>query len=91
MDKTEKILEQFHYFNIPKDVDSIYGNWVVSTDGDMVNYLYPYAIFAIHVNDCNWIDKLKKKIWFKSVCETEFQKALLRAKEILNNKETNER
>ena len=28
------ILEQFHYFNIHADVDSVYGNWAVSTDGD---------------------------------------------------------
>lgn len=33
----KKVLEQFHYFNIQADVDSVYGNWAVSTDGDVVN------------------------------------------------------
>ena len=45
----ENILEQFHYFNIQADIDSVYGNWAVSTDGDVVNCLYPYAILAIHI------------------------------------------
>lgn len=42
--ETNKIKEQFHYFNIQAEVDSVYGNWAVSTDGDVVNCLYPYAI-----------------------------------------------
>ena len=51
---TEKILEQFHYFNIHADVDSVYGNWAVSTDGDVVNFLYPYAILAVHFKDTDF-------------------------------------
>ena len=47
--ETEKVLEQFHYFNIQADIDSVYGNWAVSTDGDVVNCLYPYA-FPANVN-----------------------------------------
>ncbi len=39
-----KVLEQFHYFNIQSDIDSVYGNWAVSSDGDVVNSVYPYAI-----------------------------------------------
>ncbi len=45
-----KALEQFHYFNILADVDSVYGNWAVSKDGDVVNCLYPVAII-INDND----------------------------------------
>lgn len=47
----EKILEQFHYFNFNSDIDSVYANWAVSTGGDVVNCLYPYAILAIHFKD----------------------------------------
>ena len=79
----EKILEQFHYFNIQADVDSVYGNWAVSTDGDVVNCLFPYAILAIHFMDANWIEKMKTKIWFKPECEEALYQALERAKEIL--------
>jgi hypothetical protein len=79
----EKILEQFHYFNIQGDIDSVHGNWAVSTNGDVVNCLYPYAILAIHFKDIDWIEKMKTKVWFKPECEEALSKALIRAKEIL--------
>lgn len=79
----DKILEQFHYFNIQADIDSVYGNWAVSTDGDVVNGLYPYAIFAIHLNDVEWMEKMKTKVWFKPECEESLSLALKRAKEII--------
>lgn len=84
MDK-RKVLEQFHYFNIQADIDTVYGNWAVSTDGDVVNCLYPYAILSIHLNDINWIEKMKTKVWFKPECEESLMIALNRASEILNN------
>jgi len=77
-----KIKEQFHYFNIHADIDSVYGNWAVSSDGDVVNYLYPYAILAIHFNDVDWLEKMKKKVWFKPECEDALRQALERAKVI---------
>lgn len=82
--KQEKILEQFHYFNIQAGVDSVYGNWAVSEDGDVVNCLYPYAILAIHFKDADWIEKMKTKVWFKPECEGALSKALERAREIHN-------
>lgn len=60
MDK-RKVIEQFHYFNIHADIESVYGNWAVSADGDVVNCLYPYAILSIHFNDINWIEKNENK------------------------------
>ena len=77
-----KIKEQFHYFHIQSEVDSVYGNWAVSTDGDVVNCLYPYAILAIHFEDADWIMKMKAKVWFKPECEDDLKSALNRAKEI---------
>ena len=79
----EKIYQQFHYFNIQADVDSVYGNWAVSSDGDVVNCLYPYAILAIHFNDADWLEKMKQKVWFKPECEDALRLALERAKVIL--------
>jgi hypothetical protein len=55
----------------------------VSTDGDVVNCLYPYAILAIHFKDADWMEKMKTKIWFKPDCEEALSHALERAKEIL--------
>ncbi len=83
MENREKILEQFHYFNIQADIDSVYGNWVVSKNGDVVNSVYPYAILSIHVKEIDWLKKMKSKVWFKSECENALSKALLRANEIL--------
>ena len=79
----DKILEQFHYFNIHADIDSVYGNWVVSTDGDVVNCLYPYAILAIHFKDTDWMEKMKTKVWFKPEFEESLSNALNRAKELI--------
>lgn len=80
----QKILEQFHYFNIQADVDSVYGNWAVSTDGDVVNCLYPYAILAIHFKDTDWREKMKTKVWFKQECEESLVNALKRANQIIS-------
>lgn len=79
----EKVLEQFHYFNIHADIDSVYGNWAVSTDGDVVNSVFPYAILAIHFGDTDWMEKMKTKVWFKPECEESLSNALKRAKELI--------
>ncbi len=77
-----KVKEQFHYFNIQSEIDSVYGNWAVSKDGDVVNSVYPYAILAIHLKDINWLQKMRTKVWFKPECEDSLQKAIKRALEI---------
>lgn len=79
-----KIKEQFHYFNIQSEVDSVYGNWAVSKNGDVVNCLYPYAILTIHFDDADWLEKMETKIWFKPECKEALKLALDRAKEIHN-------
>lgn len=78
-----KILEQFHYFNINSEINSVYGKWDVFKDGDVVNYLYPYAILAIHLKGTDWLGKMKHKVWFKPECENSLSAALNRAKEII--------
>lgn len=79
-----KVKEQFHYFNIQSEIDSVYGNWAVSKDGDVVNSVYPYTILAIHLNDSGWIEKMKTKVWFKPECENALKQALERASFIKN-------
>lgn len=73
-----KVLEQFHYFNIQAEVDSVYGNWAVSKDGDVVNSVYPYAILAIHFKDTDWMKKMRTKVWFRPECEEDLRNALKR-------------
>ena len=84
MSSQEKIIEQFHYFNIQVGIDSVYGNWAVSTNGDVVNIVYPCVILSIHLADTDWMQKMKSKIWYKAECEDNLRKALNRAEEIVN-------
>lgn len=82
MEINSKVKEQFHYFNIHGDIDSVYGNWAVSSDGDVVKCLYPYAILAIHLNDTDWMETIKTKVWFKPECEESMRLAIERALQI---------
>ena len=84
MTNINKIREQFHYFNIQSEIDSVYGNWAVSKDGDVVNSVYPYAILVIHFKDTDWMKKMRTKIWFKPECEEALSLALKRANEIID-------
>lgn len=86
MNSADKVLEQFQYYNINARVDSVYGNWAVSSEGDVVNSVSPYAILAIHLKDTDWTEKMKSKVWFKPECELDLRKALKRAEEIMHNK-----
>lgn len=86
MKNNEKVLEQFHYFNIKSEVDSIFGNWAVSREGDVVNYLYPYAIISVHLYEKDWVSYLRAKVWFRTTCEEDLRKAIERALEITNVK-----
>lgn len=74
-----KIFQQFHYFNIKAELDSVYGNWAVSKEGDVVNYLYPYAILSIHLNDTDWLKEMRTKVWYRPECEKTLKLALIRA------------
>lgn len=84
MQDRDKIEEILHYFNIESEIDSVYGNWVVAKNGDVVNYLYPFAILAIHLHDAEWIETMKDKVWFRQECENNLRKALDRANLLLN-------
>ncbi len=35
----QMIALHFQYLNVHTGIDSVYDNWVISTDGDVVNYL----------------------------------------------------
>ena len=69
--------------NSKGNIDSVYGNWAVSGNGDVVNCLYPYIIASVHIFDCDWINAFHAKAWSKSSNEKDLASALLRAKEIL--------
>lgn len=78
MDK-KKVEEIFHYFNINSEIDSVFGNWAVSTCGDVVNCLYPYLIPSIHIKEHDWIKKITGKFWVNQDSIQDLNKALERA------------
>lgn len=78
-----KIQEQLHYFNLKSDVDFVFGDWVVTKDGDVVNYVYPYAIFASKILEQDWLLDIKSKVWYNKNTFSDIDNALKRAKEIL--------
>ena len=80
--REEKIREQLHYFNIHSEIDSVYGNWVITKKGDVVNYVYPYAIMSIHLYDIEWLSHFENKVWFKPYDKENFNNAIERAKTI---------
>lgn len=85
--ENNKVLEQFHYFNIHAEIDSVYGNWAVSKEGDVVNSVYPYAVLSIHINDVDWMARIRTKVWFRPECEENLKKALKRAKTLTSKRD----
>lgn len=55
----------------------------MSSDGDVVNSVYPYAIMGIHLMDTNWMQEIREKVWFRPECEEHLMMALKRVKKII--------
>lgn len=73
-------------FNVTSDIIGRYGSWVVSKEGDIVNYRYRYPIYSYQVNDDTWLVHLRDKIWFDKRTESDFLEAFEAACSILNIK-----
>ena len=83
----DQIKEAFEGYEVKSEVDSVYGDWVVSNDADVINAAKHYPIYtpqvkAEGVND--WLDHMREKTWFDNVEESNFIDAYNRAKEIIN-------
>ena len=85
----EHIKEVFDYYNVTSGVDSIFGDWVVSDEADVINVEKYYPIYTPQVQSGNldyWCEHLSKKTWFDASEERNFRKAYERAEEILQNR-----
>lgn len=80
--KAKKIQEQLHYFNIHSEMDSVYGNWIVTKNGDVVNFEYPIAVLSVHLYDQEWQKQIEGKEWLDSSYKEEFKKAIKRARNL---------
>lgn len=86
MATVDKIKSVFEYYNVNSEVDSEFGNWVVSKDADVINVEKAYPIYTNRVKNegvDSWLDHMRKKTWFDGVEDENFQKAYKRAEEIL--------
>lgn len=84
--KEEEIKELYDYYNVKSDIESVFGGWTVSTDGDVINIPYRYPIYCYRLNEGldSWLDHLRSKTWFDAENECEFVKAFQRATQIIN-------
>lgn len=86
MSLKEKINEVFEYYNVPSEIDSTFGDWAVSKDGDVINLEHKYPIFTKQVQSTGideWVDHLTEKTWFDANEEKDLRKSYMRAEEIL--------
>jgi hypothetical protein len=82
----DKIKETFDSYEVKSSVDSVFGDWVVSKDADVINVEKKYPIYAAQVENSSldsWMSHMSEKTWFDFQENADFQNAFERAKEIL--------
>ena len=82
----DEIKNVFDYYEVKSEVDSEYGDWVVSNDGDVINVEKKYPIYTSQVENGSlnsWLEHMREKSWFDVHEDVDFQKAYKRAKEII--------
>ena len=86
MATADKVKSVFEYYNVNSEVDSEFGDWVVSKEADVINVEKAYPIYTYRVENESvesWLDHMREKSWFDEVEDENFQKAYKRAEEIL--------
>lgn len=59
-------------YNVTSEIEREFGHWLVTSDGDVINYKYPYPIYSYHLNDDEWLAQLRQKSWFIQDEESNF-------------------
>lgn len=86
MATANKIKEILDLYEVKSEVDSEYGDWVVSKDADVINVERAYPIYTNRIKTESvesWLDHMREKTWFDNEEDANFQKAYKRAEEIL--------
>lgn len=73
-------------FNVTSAVAGIFGAWVVSSEGDIINTVRHYPIYSYQVEDDGWLLHLRDKTWFDESAELHFLEAFDKACLILGIK-----
>lgn len=82
----DRIKDVFDYYEVKSEVDSEFGDWVVSKDADVINVEKAYPIYTNWIKTESvetWLDHMREKTWFDAEEDANFQKAYKRAEELL--------
>lgn len=84
MNTKEEIEESLkEMYNVQSNVEELFGEWVVTYDGDLISIKNSYPIYSYQIDDDTWLIHLEDKTWFDEVCKNDFIKAFKKACEIL--------
>lgn len=72
-----KIKDVLDYYEVKSGVDAVFGNWVVSNEGDIINVEYPYPIYSyqLHNGYEDWHEHLQEKTWYDPIVANCFKQA----------------
>ena len=62
-------------YNITSKIEKEFGHWLVTSEGDVINYKYPYPIYSYQMNEDTWLAQLREKAWFSKEEESHFLEA----------------
>lgn len=83
MDYLEKVKDVLNYYGVDSGVRSVFGNWAVTNDGDLVNIIHMYPIYshALSRVDVGFRLNLMDKDWFDAeesiMFDLAYKKAIL--------------
>lgn len=73
----EKIAEVLDFYNVKAGVEGVFGDWVVTSNGDVINVQFMYPIYSYQLDDGfdDWNEHLQEKTWYDASTEASFKKA----------------
>ncbi len=83
-EEIEKVLKEG--YNVQSNVEEIFGEWIVTSDGDLISLQHHYPIYSYQIDDDTWLLHMEGKTWFDEKCKQDFLKAFNKSCEIQNIK-----
>lgn len=84
MEKQEIEKSLIERYDVRSKVADIFGEWIVTSDGDLISLKNSYPIYSNNINDDTLLIHLQDKTWFDRKCEQDFIKAFEKACNILS-------
>lgn len=72
-----KINDVLDYYEVKSGVNTVFGNWVVSNEGDIINVEFTYPIYSAQLNYGyeRWHEHLEEKTWYDATVANNFKLA----------------